>query len=104
MSDNADLSLLGEWTLTIKGPTGAMKTTLLLESKDGKYTGSQTGQGETTPIDNVKYENGSLFWTGQTTKPMKLKLEFNATVDGNNMNGKVKTGFMGAYPFTGIKV
>jgi hypothetical protein len=38
-----------------------------------------------------------------TTKPMKLKVEFAGVVDGTQMSGKVKTGLMGSFPFTGAK-
>jgi hypothetical protein len=38
-----------------------------------------------------------------TTKPMKLKVEFTGEVNGDQMSGKVKTGFMGTFPFTGTK-
>jgi cytochrome P450 len=97
------VSVEGSWTVTIKGPTGAMPTTLLLERADGGLTGSQSGQGNTSPISEVKLEGSKISWVNQVTKPMKLKLEFTGVVEGNTMTGKVKTGFMGSYPFTGVK-
>lgn len=94
----------GEWTVTIKGPTGPMATTLVLQRVNGALAGTQAGEGTTTPIDKVRYENGEIVWTNQITKPMKLKLEFAGTVDGGTMQGKVKTGFMGSFQFTAVKV
>jgi len=97
-------SVEGEWTVTIKGPTGPQATTLVLERIDGRLTGTQSGEGTTTPINEARFEGGRIFWANQITKPMKLKLEFSGTVDGASMSGKVKTGFMGSFPFTAVKV
>jgi cytochrome P450 len=96
-------SVEGKWAVTIKGPTGPQATTLVLESVDGVLTGTQSGEGATTPIDAATFENGKIFWSQQITKPMKLKLEFSGTVDGDSMEGKVKTGFMGSFGFTAVK-
>ena len=34
---------------------------------------------------------------------MKMTLTFTGTVDGDTMSGKVKAGFMGKFPFSGVK-
>ena len=39
----------------------------------------------------------------QVTKPMKIKVEFKGEVNGAEMSGKAKAGFMGSYPFTATK-
>jgi cytochrome P450 len=93
----------GKWTLTVKSPTGPMATTLLLEHVGAALTGTQSGQGTTSPISEVRLEGSNIFWVNHVTKPMKLKLEFAGVIDGNAMSGKVKTGFMGSYPFTAVK-
>jgi cytochrome P450 len=95
--------LEGQWTVTVKSPTGPMATTLIIERKEGKLSGSQSGEGVTSPVDEFKFENGTLSWANQITKPMKLKLEFSGAIDGDTMSGKVKTGFMGSFAFTGVK-
>ncbi len=96
-------SVDGTWTVTIKGPTGAMPSTLVLETVDGVLTGNQSGEGTTTPIDGITYEQGKIVWTNAITKPMKLKLQFSGEVRGDTMEGKDKAGFMGSYPFTGTR-
>jgi cytochrome P450 len=100
----APTDVAGQWTITIKSPTGPMATTLILDRKEGTLVGSQSGEGATSPIDNAKFEKGQIFWTNQITKPMKLKLEFSGVVEGNTMTGKVKTGFMGSFSFSGMKI
>lgn len=95
--------LEGKWTVTINGPTGPMATTLVLERAGGTLTGTQSGQGVISPIRDARLEGGNLFWINEVTRPMKLRLEFTAVVAGRAMSGKVKAGFMGSYPFTGVK-
>jgi cytochrome P450 len=99
----APVSLEGKWLLTIKSPTGPMATTLMLERVGDVLTGTQSGQGMTSPISDVRLEGSNISWINEVTKPMKLKLAFSGVLEGNTLSGKVKAGFMGSYPFTGVK-
>ena len=99
----APVSLEGNWTLTIKSPTGPMASTLMLERRGDVLTGTQSGQGTTSPISDIRLQGSNLSWINEVTKPMKLKLEFSGVLEGNTLSGKVKAGFMGSYPFTGVK-
>ena len=72
----------------------------MIEKVDGGWRGSQSGDGITTPIDQIIYDNGTITWINQITKPMKMKLEFTGVVAGDTITGKVKAGFMGKFPFT----
>jgi hypothetical protein len=97
------MSVAGKWDITIKAPTGPQKTVLELIDNKGQITGSQTGQGTTTEISNASFDGSKLFWINHVKKPLKMKVEFTATVDGGTMSGKVKAGFMGSYSFTGTR-
>jgi hypothetical protein len=100
----ASSPLEGTWSLTIKSPTGPMETTLLIERSGNTLSGSQSGQGLTSPISDVKFDGNKLSWTNHVTKPMKMKLECSGVIEGKNISGKVKAGFMGTYPFSGSKL
>jgi cytochrome P450 len=93
----------GKWTVTVKGPTGPMASTLTLERVDGALTGTQEGQGQSSPIRDARLEGDKLVWANEVAKPMKLKLQFSAVISGRSMTGSMKAGFMGSYPFTGVK-
>jgi hypothetical protein len=80
-----------------------MATTLVLERVGDAFTGTQSGQGMTSPVSDVRLQGSNLSWMNEVTKPMKLKLEFTGVIEGNTLSGKVKTGFLGSYPFTGVK-
>ena len=97
------MSVAGKWKVTIKSPTGPQNTVLELKEEGGKITGAQSGQGSTTEIADATWDGSKLFWVNHITKPMKMKVEFTATVDGDNMSGKAKAGFMGSFPFTGVR-
>jgi hypothetical protein len=97
------MSVAGKWNITIKAPTGPQKTVLELIVADGKISGSQTGQGMTTEISDASLDGSKLFWINHVKKPLRMKVEFTATVEDSSMNGKVKAGFMGSYSFTGVK-
>jgi hypothetical protein len=97
------MSIAGKWNITIKSPAGPQVTTLELQEADGKITGIQSGQGSSSDITDASYDGSKLFWVNHTNKPMKMKVEFTASVEGTQMTGKVKAGFMGSFPFTGVK-
>lgn len=101
----APASVEGKWTVTVKSPTGPMDSSLVLEKVNGVLGGVQSGNGSADTIDEITYNssNGEIEWINKIQKPMKLKLQFKGVVDGNTMTGKVKTGFMGSFSFTGVK-
>jgi len=93
----------GLWNVTIKGPTGPKHTTLALELKEDGLTGTQSGDGTTTPISDAKLDGSNISWVNHTPRPMRLKCEFKGVIEGAQMTGKIKAGFMGSYPFTAVK-
>jgi len=97
------MSVEGKWKVTIKSPTGPMATELMLAQVDGALTGTQSGQGMSSPISEAKLDGDKLSWVNHVAKPMKMKLEFSGVVDGSKISGKVKAGFVGSFPFTGVK-
>lgn len=98
-----DVPLEGVWDLVVKGPTGPQPTVLEIERSGEAYSGSQTGQGSTSAVSDVKVDGNKVSWVNHVTKPMKLKVEFRGEIAGANMTGKAKAGFMGSYSFTAEK-
>lgn len=102
-STDAATSIEGKWHVTVKGPTGPQATELLIQRVDGKLSGTQSGQGMTSPIVDLTLDGSKIRWVNHVTKPMKLKVEFTGDIQGSTMTGKCKAGFMGSYKFTAIK-
>lgn len=98
-------SVEGTWKVVIKGPTGAQETTLVLAKGAGGWTGEQSAPGQgSSPLADVQVDGNKVTWVNQVTKPIKMKVKFEGTVDGATMAGKCKPGFMGSFPFTATKV
>lgn len=98
-----DVSLEGTWNLIVNGPTGPQPTVLVIERKNGVLGGSQTGQGATTDVTEVKVDGNHVSWINHVTKPMKLKVTFTGEIVGNTLSGKCKAGFVGSFKFTAVK-
>jgi cytochrome P450 len=98
-----DVTLEGTWKLVVKGPTGPQPTVLLIEREGDVLGGSQSGQGSSTNVTDVKIDGNKVSWVNHVTKPIKLKVTFTGEILGSSMSGKCKAGFMGSYPFTANK-
>jgi cytochrome P450 len=99
----AATTIEGTWDLVVKGPTGPQPTVLVVERKNGQLSGTQSGDGTTSPLHELSFDGSKVRWLNYITKPMKLKVEFTATVDGTTLSGKCKPGFLGSYTLTGTK-
>jgi cytochrome P450 len=104
-SVSAPTSVDGDWIITVKGPTGPMDSKLSLQSSGGVLGGTQSGEGVTTAVEEITYNgsSGDIVWTNKINKPIKMSLKFSGKVEDGRMSGKVKAGFMGSFPFTGVK-
>jgi cytochrome P450 len=100
---STNASLEGTWNLIVKGPTGPQPTVLVLELAGDTYTGSQSGQGNTTTVTDVQVDGNKVSWVNHVTKPVKLKATFTGEITGNSMSGKCKAGFFGSFPFSATK-
>jgi hypothetical protein len=97
------MSVDGTWNVTVNSPMGAQPSTLTLTSEGGALTGSQTAQGATQPIANGKIDGDTVTWSNSITNPFPMTLEFTGKLDGDTLNGSVKAGAFGAFPFTGSR-
>jgi hypothetical protein len=104
MTDNK-AAVEGTWTVTIHGPTGPQETSLDLNRNDGVLGGTQSSLGQVETINEISYDSasGAIVWVNKIKKPLPLTLRFEGVVEGLTMSGKVSTGIMGSFPFTGVK-
>src|SRR5205823_77967 len=102
--DKKNASLEGTWNLVVKGPTGPQPTVLVLERTGDTFTGTQSGQGNTSTVTDVQVDGNKVSWVNHVTKPIKLKATFTGEITGDSMSGKVKAGFFGSFPFSATKV
>ncbi|MFN0095512.1 MAG: hypothetical protein ACKVVT_12155 [Dehalococcoidia bacterium] len=93
----------GTWNITIKTPMGDRPATLTLESAGG-LSGTFSNQRGSGPIYDASAEGDSFTCSADFEGAMgKMKLVFKGTVAGDNLNGEVEFGPMGAGPFSGTR-
>ncbi|MER6306860.1 hypothetical protein ACWCXK_32395 [Streptomyces sp. NPDC001739] len=95
------MSLEGTWNLSVSTPIGKMKAVVELREQDGVLTGVAHGAGEEVPLNDVALDGDRLTWKQAVTKPMRLNLAFDVTVDGDTLRGTSKAGRLPSSKVTG---
>ena len=93
----------GNWNLVVETPMGERRATLSLKPDDGALTGSQMADGSTAEIFDGTVNGNQLSWKVSISDPMPLTLEFNGTVDGDEVTGSVTLGNFGSSSFSGTR-
>jgi len=94
----------GNWHTTIVTPVGKLEVTLYITTSSDVIQGTATQGGETIQFLNPAICNNKLTWSLPITKPMRLNLKFEVTVEGDQMNGIAKAGLLPASKLTGRRV
>ena len=97
------MSVDGTWNVTVNSPMGPQPSSLTLKAEGGSLTGTQSAQGASQPIVNGKVDGDTVTWSNSITTPFPMTLEFTGKVDGDTLNGSVKAGSFGNFPFTGTR-
>jgi hypothetical protein len=102
----AGTSAEGTWNLVIDTPTGKQRATLELSTQDGALRGVARDQrhGEEVTLTDLMLNGNRLTWAQSITKPVRLNLTFDVTVDGDEMTGRSKAGRLPGSKVTGHRV
>ena len=95
------MSVDGAWNLIVKSPMGDQTSTMTLKAEGGVLTGSAMAGGDTSPITDGKVDGDNLSWSNAITSPFPMTLVFSGAVAGDKIEGSVKAGSFGSFPFTG---
>ena len=97
------MSVAGTYDCVTKSPMGDQKGTLtVVPSEDGTtFTGSMAGSMGAMDVQDGTIDGNTLAWTMNMTVPMPMALNCTATVDGDQLTGKVGAGAFGDMPLTG---
>jgi hypothetical protein len=101
------MSAAGTWNLTIDSPLGKQRAKVTLtQSADNSWDGTSLDliSGEESACFNIEVNGEAVGWQQQITKPMKLKLTYKLTLDGDALTGKVKAGLFPASKVVGERV
>ncbi|KAH8660359.1 Alpha/Beta hydrolase protein [Xylariales sp. PMI_506] len=93
----------GSWSLEVNTPVGKDHLTLtLINSSGNSLTGNLSGTKGFFEIEDGRVNGSSVTFRAQS--PMKLKVNYTATVQGDTISGKAKAGMFPAISFTGTRV
>ena len=97
------MSVDGNWNIVVSSPMGDQPSTLELKADGGSLSGTQGAQGQSSPIANGKVDGDTVTWSNSITQPFPMTLEFTGTLAGDTLNGNVKAGSFGTFPFKGSR-
>lgn len=91
----------GDWEITLNTPQGANTIDLALKNEAGKVTGNLVSPMGTVPVAGT-WSGGALAITAAIDlQGTSLQLGMNGKLEGEALNGMVKFGDFGEFPFTG---
>ncbi|MEM1133603.1 MAG: hypothetical protein AAGH53_11750 [Pseudomonadota bacterium] len=97
------MSVAGSYDCVTKSPMGDQTSVLTVNVDGDSWTGENAGQMGTLEITDGKVDGSTLTWTMDMKVPMPMKLECEATVDGDSLTGTVNAGAFGKMAMTGTK-
>ena len=98
------MSVAGSYTTTVKSPMGDQSGTFTVtDNGDGTFAGKMEGGMGAMDTENGKIDGNTLTWEMNMTVPMPMKLECEATIDGDTLTGTVNAGAFGAMPLSGTR-
>ncbi|WP_181697651.1 hypothetical protein [Nocardia sp. GTS18] len=86
------MSFAGTWNMSIATPIGKIDAVVEIREQDGVLTGVARGAGEDVPLTELRAQGDRLTWKQAVTKPLRLNLAFDVTVDGDTLRGTSKAG------------
>ncbi len=95
------MSVAGVWNITIATPIGKQSVVLELTETDGVVAGLARGDAENTPLIDPVLDGNRLTWAQSITRPMRLNLTFDVTIDGDTLSGTSKAGRLPTSKVTG---
>ena len=98
------MSVSGTYECVTKTPMGDQKSTVTInDNGDGTFSGSNVGAQGSMELEDGKVDGNTITWVMNMTVPMPMKLEGEATIDGDTLTGTVNAGAFGKMAMSGTK-
>jgi hypothetical protein len=94
-------SILGTWDLSLKTPIGTLNAVYVFAEAGGTLTGTASTKSETVPLTTIAGDGSHVTWRQSVTRPMRLNLDFDVTVDGQTLSGHSRAGRLPRTAVTG---
>jgi hypothetical protein len=88
------MSVDGTWNLVIDTPIGRQHAVVELSTVDGVLRGvaRDPRHGEEIDLTDIVLAGNRLTWAQSITRPMRLNLTFDVTIEADEMTGRAKAG------------
>lgn len=101
-------TLPGTWALRMRTPIGSIRADVTFAADGDALTGVAAGAAETVPLRDVRVlsdvEGDRVTWSQSITKPMRLDLDFDVLVQGDEMTGHSRAGRLPRSTVTGHRL
>lgn len=84
----------GTWDAKLQSPLGVIDIVLEFAQDGDQLSGTSTASGETVPLVNPKAEDAHVTWGVDVTKPLRVHLDFDVTIDGDALAGTARAGML----------
>lgn len=82
----------GSWIVAVSTPVGRQEVVFRLKTVNGRIEGTATQGEEVVPFENVVREGNRLRWALRVTRPFKMHIRYDVTIEGDKMAGTAKAG------------
>jgi hypothetical protein len=96
-------NVAGAYDCVTKSPMGDQKSVFTVNVDGDSFTGSNSGAMGALDVVDGKVSGNTLTWVMNMTVPMPMKLECEATVDGDTLTGTIKAGPFGSMAMNGTR-
>ena len=103
LGDHAPPQLNGTWNVVIKTPLGTQQVAYEFRREGEALRGLARQGDDVTELQDPQLNGTRLTWTQQVTRPLKLRLFFDVTVDGDTLAGTAKAGALPASQVSGAR-
>jgi len=102
-------TLPGRWALTMTTPIGRIQADADFTATAHAIIGTAAGKGETVELTNIRSEPAEgggerVTWSQSITKPMRLNLDFDVVIEGDDMRGYSRAGRLPRSAVSGRRV
>jgi hypothetical protein len=98
------MSVFGDWDMTIKTPIGSLAVHYTFTQTADGPAGTATYKTETVALQGISIDGDRVTWRQSVTKPMRLNLAFEVTVDGDTLAGHSRAGRLPRSAVTGRRL
>lgn len=97
------VGIAGDWDVAIKTPIGTLAVVYRFVERDGGLSGAATSKQETVDLTDVVVAGDRVSWRQTVAKPMRLKLDFEVRVVGDQLSGHSRAGRLPRSAVTGTR-